>query len=118
MLTAASCLAIAMHHEARGETLRGQLWVAAVVLNRAGGDEGAICPVVAAPGQFTDIDLIAQPAPDFEAQAELILSGELRLPDTGADHFHHVGVAPRWAVGRQPVAVVGDHVFYELGWRQ
>lgn len=115
MLTAAACLAIAMHHEARGETLEGQLWVAAVVLNRADGDEGEICRVVAAPKQFTDIDLTAPPAPDFEAQAELILNGELRLPDTGADHFHHVDITPHWAVGMQPVAVVGDHVFYDLG---
>lgn len=38
------------------------------------------------------------------------------LPDAtgGATHYHALSVAPKWALGQTPTAVVGRHVFYRL----
>lgn len=48
------CLAQAIYHEARGETLEGQLKVARVILNRSASSKfpNTICKVVAQPAQF------------------------------------------------------------------
>lgn len=32
----------------------------------------------------------------------------------GADHYHHRIIFPRWAQGKTPVAVIGNHLFYQL----
>lgn len=47
------CLANIMWHEARGESQRGQLMVASVVLNRATKRNKSICEVMSEPKQFS-----------------------------------------------------------------
>ena len=50
----ANCIAVAVYHEARGESLEGQLAVARVIMNRAasGRYPGSWCAVVKQPWQF------------------------------------------------------------------
>lgn len=32
----------------------------------------------------------------------------------GANHFHKTNINPRWARGKRPVAIIGNHKFYRL----
>jgi spore germination cell wall hydrolase CwlJ-like protein len=51
----ANCMAVAVYHEARGETLEGQLAVARVIMNRAASGKYPTtwCGVVKQPWQFS-----------------------------------------------------------------
>jgi N-acetylmuramoyl-L-alanine amidase len=55
------CLALNVYHEARGETVEGQVAVAMVTMNRAGWDTRNVCPTVYKPRQFSWTHRDAQP---------------------------------------------------------
>ena len=130
---AADILARTLFGEARGEPVRGQEAVAAVVLNRVrrarhrGGWwwGGTVAEVCLKPFQFscwnaTDPNrpkILAATAADpvFAAClriARRALAGALADPTGGATHYHAAGRTPLWAVGREPSAVIGGHIFY------
>ncbi len=44
--------------------------------------------------------------------ARRALAGALADPTHGATHYHATGIAPPWAAGREPSAVIGRHRFY------
>jgi spore germination cell wall hydrolase CwlJ-like protein len=128
------CLATAIYFEARGESYRGQVAVAQVVLNRVKDYRypDTICGVVFQNQsrrnscQFSfACDGIPETINDREswAQAEDIAqrytAGELYLTEVGdATHYHATYVRPAWAPRMTKVTQIGLHVFYKFkrGW--
>ncbi|MET3926403.1 cell wall hydrolase [Devosia sp. 2618] len=128
------CLATAIYFEARGESYRGQVAVAQVVLNRVKDHRypNTICGVVyqnqhrrnACQFSFA-CDGIPDTINDRAswAQAEDIskkfTNGELYLTEVGdATHYHATYVRPAWAPRMNRVTQIGLHVFYKFksGW--
>lgn len=119
------CLAQAVYHESRGESLRGQFAVAEVILNRVDSPAypGSVCSVVHQGGaggcQFS---YTCDGKPDATADrgawlqagkiARLMLDGAPRALTQGATHFHTVGVRPSWASRFARTAAIGAHLFY------
>ena len=129
--TAMLCLALNVYHEARGEPLKGQYAVAAVTMNRAGGDSKRICEEVFKPQQFswtnrlTDASERKRREKAFKEKpkdtaawkrsleiAKLTLLGFIEWKNV--THFHTKYVSPKWAKSKDfvLVAVIGDHRFY------
>jgi len=128
------CLATAIYFEARGESYRGQVAVAQVVLNRVKDHRypNTICGVVfqnqhkrnACQFSFA-CDGIPERVSDKKswAQAEDIaarfVDGELYLTEVAdSTHYHATYVRPAWAPRMQKMTQVGLHVFYKFkrGW--
>lgn len=123
------CLARALYHEARGESIEGQVAVAEVILNRVDSPAfpGTICAVInqgargAVNGQCQfSFACDGNPVTMNEAEAralarrisDLMLAGAPRTLAQGATHFHTTQVAPPWARVYDRVAQIGAHVFY------
>ncbi len=122
------CLTEAIYFEARGETVRGQMAVAQVVLNRAfsGKYPNTVCGVVYQNShrrlacQFTFAcdgipDRIREP--DMWERAQVIaaemLDGKLWLPEVGkATHYHAYWVRPGWVRTMTKLQKLGVHTFY------
>lgn len=128
------CLSTAIYFEARGESYRGQVAVAQVVLNRVKDRRypNTICGVVfqnqtkrnACQFSFA-CDGIPEYVNDSKswAQAEDIAKrftdGELYLTEVAdATHYHATYVRPGWAPRMTKVTQIGLHVFYKFrsGW--
>lgn len=128
------CLSTAIYFEARGESYRGQVAVAQVVLNRVKDHRypETICGVVFQNQnrrnscQFSfACDGIPETINDRTAweQAEDIASrftaGQLYLTEVAdATHYHATYVRPAWAPRMTKVTQIGLHVFYKFkrGW--
>ena len=128
------CLATAVYFEARGESYRGQVAVAQVVLNRVKDHRypDTICGVVfqnqsrrnscqfsfacdGIPEVINDAKSWAQ-AQDI---ANRFTAGELYLTEVAdATHYHATYVSPAWAPRMTKVTQIGLHVFYKFksGW--
>lgn len=115
------CLATAIYHEARGESLRGQFAVAEVVLNRTESPHypKTVCGVVKQGCQFSFMcDGRSDAARDRAAWADagkiarLMLDGAPRALTRGATHFHTVHVRPGWSRRFAQTAAIGAHLFY------
>ncbi|MEH7826551.1 cell wall hydrolase [Gemmobacter denitrificans] len=119
------CLATALYHEARGETVRGQFAVAEVILNRVDSSRypGSVCSVVQQGGggscQFSyTCDGKSDATSEREAWlragkiARLMLDGAPRALTSGATHFHTVNVRPDWSRKFMRTAAIGAHLFY------
>jgi spore germination cell wall hydrolase CwlJ-like protein len=129
------CLATAIYFESRGETYRGQVAVAQVVLNRLKHPiyPKTICGVVFQNQSRRDAcqfsfacDGIPEHVTDRKSweQAEEIAEGTVRgnlyLTEVGkATHYHATYVRPKWAPRMSKVVKIGLHVFYQFktGWR-
>ncbi|MBO0754127.1 MAG: cell wall hydrolase [Bradyrhizobiaceae bacterium] len=124
------CLANAIYFEARGETVRGQMAVAQVVINRvfSGHYPGNICGVVYQSTrryhrlrcQFSFTcdgipDRINEPDA-FERATQIArdaLDGRFWLTDIGkATHYHARWVHPRWVREMRRLHRIGVHTFY------
>ena len=114
------CLAQNIHHEARGESTRGQKAVASVTMNRVRSKKypKTVCAVVRQPNQFSWVGR-QRPAPISRIDPDIIsiarryvLSYNPAKMDVtnGAISFHSTRVNPRWKLKR--VAQIGNHVFY------
>lgn len=140
--TEIDCLARNMYFEARGEGVRGQQAVAFVTMNRVRSARfpDTVCDVVyqarrdsqgrplrhrcqfswVCDGTRTDrkVDWVYRP---IRQQAEylyinyLINPGAVADVTDGATHFHATRVSPHWSrhPNYQPVAHIGQHVFYQ-----
>jgi hypothetical protein len=119
------CLASAIYHEARGETIRGQFAVAEVILNRTDNPNypTTVCRVVHQGGKrgcqfsFTcdgKSDRVSERKAWERAGkiARLALDGAPRLLTNGAIYFHTVRVRPRWMHRFDRTAAIGSHLFY------
>lgn len=128
------CLATAIYFEARGESYRGQVAVAQVVLNRMKDHRypDTICGVVFQNQhrrnacQFSFAcdgipDTVSERKPWEQAEdiAKKITKGEIYLTEVGdATHYHATYVRPAWAPRMDKVTQIGLHVFYKFknGW--
>lgn len=125
---AEKCLADAVYFEARGESVRGQIAVAQVVMNRvfSGYYPGNVCGVVYQNAhrhlacQFTfACDGIPERVnePDAWERAKRIasatLDGKFWLADVGkATHYHAYWVHPWWVRTMRKLDKIGVHTFY------
>lgn len=123
------CLAEALYHEARGESVKGQFAVAEVILNRVDSARfpDTICGVVhQGTGrkyqcQFTytcdgHSDRINEKRA-FERVgkvAYLMVKGAPRALTDGATHYHTKAVNPKWARKFPRTATIGVHHFYRM----
>lgn len=119
------CLAQALYFESRGETIKGQVAVAEVILNRVDSPlyPGTVCAVVRQGGrggcQFSyTCDRISDTIRDRASFvtagkiARLMLDGAPRTLTAGATNFHTLNVNPRWSRQFARTASIGAHVFY------
>lgn len=114
------CLARNIYHEARGESIEGQLAVAQVTVNRvrSGKFQPTVCGVVHAHRQFSwtlDKRKKIKDSKAWQASmviARAVLTQGVRLPNFEALYFHTHKVKPRWNRSKQVVAVIGNHIFY------
>lgn len=124
------CMSEAIYFEARGESYRGQVAVAQVVMNRLHHPlyPKTICGVVfqnanmrnacqfsfacdGIPETVTDKKSWAQ----AEEIAKKVTSGELYLSEVGnATHYHAAYVYPDWAPRLKRVTRIGEHIFYRF----
>jgi spore germination cell wall hydrolase CwlJ-like protein len=121
------CLAEAIYHEARGESLEGQIAVAEVILNRrdSGHYPDTVCGVVQQGTgekwmcQFSYFcDGLSDAIRDEEAWnrvgrvARVMLDGAPRELTGGAQFYHTKAVDPYWADEFYQTAEIGAHLFY------
>ncbi len=125
---AEKCLANAIYFEARGESVRGQIAVAQVVMNRvfSGYYPHDVCGVVYQDAhrhlacQFTFAcdgipDVVNEPDAWKRATeiARDTLDGKLWLPEVGkATHYHAYWVHPWWVREMHKLDRIGVHTFY------
>ena len=123
------CLALNIYHEARGESLDGQVAVAQVVMNRVGDDEfpGQVCEVVRQGGeqqlrrcQFSwwcdgrsDKPRDARSWRKVQAVAHQVYWGFSPDPTAGALWYHADSVSPSWGHVFNRGPQIGQHVFYK-----
>jgi len=115
-----NCLAAAIYHEAKGETLNGQLAVGRVIVARSksGRFPDSYCGVVFQPSQFSFVRGNSLPGGARNARqwknavavAQIAHEGSWRSPVEGALFFHAAYVSPGWRLTR--MARVDNHVFY------
>jgi spore germination cell wall hydrolase CwlJ-like protein len=127
-IKAEKCLANAVYFEARGESVRGQIAVAQVVMNRVffGFYPNNVCDVVYQNAhrhnacQFTFAcdgirDVVTEPEAWTRAKliAKDVLDGKLWLDDVGkATHYHAYWVRPWWIRTMRRLDKIGVHSFY------
>ena len=125
---AEKCLANAVYFEARGESVRGQIAVAQVVMNRVFSPfyPNDVCGVVYQNAnrhnacQFTFAcdgipDVVTEP--DAWARAKRIaadmLDGRLWMPEVAkSTHYHAYLVRPDWIGEMKKIYKLGVHIFY------
>jgi N-acetylmuramoyl-L-alanine amidase len=118
----ANCIAVAVYHEARGESVEGQLAVAQVIKNRAASGQYPAdwCGVVKQPWQFSFVRHGQFPSVDVNSDAWRKAVGITRLAVANAVSsvpkdclwYHANYVAPRWSNNLQRVQQIGAHIFY------
>ena len=118
----ANCIAVAVYHEARGETLEGQLAVARVIMNRAASGQypASWCGVVKQPWQFSFVHNGRFPTVDEGSISWHNAVGITRLavnnavPSLSNDvlWYHANYVAPSWGRRLTRVSQIGAHIFY------
>ena len=120
----ANCVAVAIYHEARGESLEGQLAVARVIMNRAasGRYPPSWCGTVKQPWQFSFVNPRTGQMPGVntssaawrKAQAITRLAIANVVPSLSNDvlWYHADYVAPSWGRRLSFVSKIGTHIFY------
>jgi spore germination cell wall hydrolase CwlJ-like protein len=124
-----NCLAQTIYYEARGETQRGQVAVAEVVMNRVRSPyyPNTVCNVVyqgserATGCQFTftcDGSLDQRPRGRGWEQAQrvatAVMMGYTRPVTQRATHYHTQAVNPVWNSGLVETTTIGTHIFYRF----
>ncbi|HLK23972.1 MAG TPA: cell wall hydrolase [Caulobacteraceae bacterium] len=114
-----SCLAKAIHHEAANQSLKGQLALAQLIMNRVKSPlfPKTICAVVNQAGQFFHTARYQPHGADerwHTAVGIARIAREAAEPELvpGALFYHATYVRPHWAHRRAEVARIGQHVFY------
>tara|TARA_X000001388_G_scaffold62611_1_gene48400 strand:- start:548 stop:976 length:429 start_codon:yes stop_codon:yes gene_type:complete len=134
--TALMCMALNMYHEAKNQSMLGQLAVGQVVMNRVEDKRfpDNVCDVVteAVTYKGTDKPVLhkcqfswycdgQKDEPDFDSKewwdakeyASIVLSGTIILDVTeGATHYHATYVRPAWAKTKTKTTRIDRHIFY------
>ena len=119
------CLAENVYYESRGESLKGQVAVAKVTLNRLNeGYASSVCGVVKQGCQFSWVcnSMVGRPFGPAWTQAVgvavAVLNEKQRIedPTNGASHFHatYIEWQPGWRRVQESVRQIGNHVFYRV----
>lgn len=118
----ANCIAVAIYHEARGESVEGQLAVARVIMNRAASGKypPSWCATVKQPWQFSFVRNYQFPYTDQDCDAWRKAVAITRLavndviPSLSNDvlWYHADYVAPSWGRRLTRVNKIGTHIFY------
>ena len=110
------CLALNIYFEARGESIRGQIAVGQVTLNRLKHAlfPGTICGVVLQPFQFSWVNQIpkwykTKVPEETIILASNIIDGKYKDESRGALYFHAREAEP---FQRREVLRIGNHIFY------
>jgi spore germination cell wall hydrolase CwlJ-like protein len=123
------CLATNVYHEARGEPLAGQYAVAEVTMNRVRSRRfpDTVCDVVherrmdpsrrryVGAFSWTELALQRPYGGAWETAGEVatnVYDGLHEPQVPGALFYHARRIKPVWAKQKQPLASIGDHVFY------
>jgi len=116
------CLALNIYHEARGESILGQIAVAQVTMNRVDHSyfPDTVCSVVWQRSQFSwTNDGRSDEAADTERYevamniAETVYDREEDDPTNGALFYHATYInAPSWTRQMEVATEIGVHVFY------
>ena len=130
------CMALNMYHEAKNQSMLGQLAVGQVVMNRVEDKRfpDNVCDVVteAVTYKGTDKPVLhkcqfswycdgKKDEPDFGSKewwdakeyASIVLSGTIMLDVTeGATHYHATYVRPAWAKTKTKTTRIDRHIFY------
>ena len=134
--TAFICLALNTYHEAKNQSMVGQVATAQVVMNRVADSRypNTVCEVVKQGPKYKGSDIPVrhkcqfswfcdgksdEPKRDskewFKAQdyARIVLSGRIALDVTeGATHYHATYVRPAWAKTKTRTTRIEKHIFY------
>ena len=134
--TALMCLALNTYHEAKNQSMIGQIATAQVVMNRVMDKRypNTVCEVVKQGPKYKGSDVPVrhkcqfswfcdgksdEPKRDskewFKAQdyARIVLSGRIALDVTeGATHYHATYVKPAWAKTKTRTTRIERHIFY------
>ena len=120
----ANCIAVAVYHEARGESVEGQMAVARVIMNRAASGKypSSWCATVKQPWQFSFVNPRsgAYPAVDEASASWRKALGVTRLATANAVQtlssdvlwYHADYVAPSWGRRLTRASKIGTHIFY------
>ncbi|MCR9268402.1 MAG: cell wall hydrolase [Hyphomonadaceae bacterium] len=129
MLRQKQCLATAIYYEARSESIKGQLGVAEVIINRVNDHRypNTICDVVFQGAtrttgcQFTftcDGAMNKKPRGEKWTKANTIAAHVLmdlnERKTAGATHYHATYVDPVWNSGLIRTKKIGTHIFYRF----
>ena len=130
------CLALNTYHEAKNQSMVGQVATAQVVMNRVADSRypNTVCGVVKQGPKYKGSDIPVrhkcqfswhcdgksdEPKRDskewFKAQdyARIVLSGRIALDVTeGATHYHATYVRPAWAKTKTRTTRIESHIFY------
>lgn len=123
------CLATAIYHEARGESSKGQIAVAKVILNRVKSRAypNSVCGVVfqnRSKRNACQFSFACDGVPDTareksawqraEKVANDVMNGRVSAGAAdGATHYHANYVNPRWASKMTRLTSIGSHIFYK-----
>jgi len=120
----ANCIAVAVYHEARGESLEGQLAVAKVIMNRAASGKypTSWCGVVKQPWQFSFVNPRSGYMPSVDQGSaswrkalgvtRLAVANAVQSVPTDCLWYHADYVAPSWGRRLTRVEKIGAHIFY------
>lgn len=117
LMTAATCLALTVFHEARGEPKEGRELVAQVILNRSMVANEPVCKVVTSANQFEGITNHGM-RPPYRSKVWRRSLNEAKLAillykPSGITHFHSTSIRkPAWAKRMRVARRVGNHIFY------
>ena len=134
--TALMCMAFNIYHEARNESMLGQIAVGQVVMNRVWDKRfpNTVCEVVKqavthkgtnkpvlfrcsfswyCDGQVDDVNKDSKAWRYSLEYASIVLSGRIVLDITeGATHYHATYVRPSWAKTKTRTTRIDRHIFY------
>ena len=116
------CMMKNIYHEARGETLKGQMAVASVTMNRVANRHypNSVCAVVYQRKQFSwTLSRTKVHNQDIQFNNTIYIialkavTGRLVDHTGGATHFHTTAINPYWASNKVYLTTIGNHVFYK-----
>ena len=115
-----NCLAKNIYMEARSESIKGQIAVALVTLNRVRSPRfhNTICEVVYAYKQFSWTLGKHKSVKEVEAWrtanivAKGVLNKTLTIPGFKALYYHTRQIRPYWKHSKRVVTRIGNHIFY------
>ena len=134
--TAFMCLALNTYHEAKNQSMIGQVATAQVVMNRVADSRypNTVCEVVKQGPKYKGSDVPVRHKCQFswfcdgksdepkrdskewrmaQEYARIVLSGRIVLDVTeGATHYHATYVKPSWARTKTRTTRIEKHIFY------